>query len=309
LLDKLIVVLFFPNIHPHTLYILAGPTAVGKTQLAIDWALRHNASILSADSTLFYQGMNIGTAKPSPSEQLLVHHFGIDVVPVHQPFSIKNYIDLAQTAIHATLEHHQPLLITGGSGFYLKAFFDAVIDDIQVSADIQQRIASLWEEGGLKAWLDVLHQHCPDGLGHLDIKNPRRVSKALGRVLATGLTVNQLEAKWKAQKSPFADYPKQVCILERPTPILHERIHERTRQMIDHGLVDEVRHLIEQGLLDNPIAASTIGYKETSAYLKGDIPTLNALEDMIALHTRQLVQKQRRFFKYQLPQAQVIDLG
>jgi len=301
-------VVFFPHIRPGTLYILAGPTAVGKTQLAIDWALQHQACILSADSTLFYQGMDIGTAKPSLQERLCVPHFGIDVVPVYQSFSIKDYIILAQRTIEQTFNQGQPLLITGGSGFYLKAFFSAVVDDIEVPADIQQRIESLWQEGGLSAGLDLLHQYCPDGLGSLDIHNPRRVSKALGRVLTTGLTLTQLEARWKAQKSPFARYNKHVCILERPTAVLYERINERTKKMILHGLVDEVRHLIQHRFLENPVACSTIGYKETLAYLNGHIPSIQALEEAIALHTRQLIQKQRRFFKYQLPAATLIDL-
>lgn len=143
-----------------TINILAGPTAVGKTALALDWAAAHGAEIVNADALLFYRGMDIGTAKPSTAELSRVPHHLIDIRPVCAAYSIKDYVVAAQTVVSDIFARGKRVLVVGGSGFYLRSFFAPVVDEIEpdpaIRAEVQQ-----WEAAaglpGLLARLDALN--------------------------------------------------------------------------------------------------------------------------------------------------------
>src|SRR3954468_7890232 len=122
------------------LHVLTGPTAVGKTEWALRWAEQNGAEIVSCDSLLFYRGMDIGTAKPSPAERARVPHHLIDICGVNERMDVAQYVGLARRAILDITQRGRAILVTGGSGFYLKAFFAPVADDINVPAALRQEL-------------------------------------------------------------------------------------------------------------------------------------------------------------------------
>ena len=286
------------------LYVLTGPTAVGKTALALDWAEANGAEVLSCDASLFYRGMDIGTAKPNSAERARVPHHLIDIREVRDRMDVAKYVELARSAAEDIAARGRRILVTGGSGFYLKAFFGPVADDIAVPPGLRAEIDSKLEREGLDALLAELHALNPAGLGGLDVQNPRRVTRALERCRASGRTLAELAADFAAKPGPFVDWELRAVRLDREPEELRERIAKRVDAMLRDGLVDEVRRLRTEGLEENPSAASAIGYRETLAMLRGELPPAE-LAPAIALNTWGLVRKQRTWFRTQLPADKV----
>jgi tRNA dimethylallyltransferase len=294
--------------NPISLYLLTGPTAVGKTELALAWAEKYQAEIVSCDSLLFYRGMNIGTAKPTGAELARVPHHLVDVCAVGQSMNIATYGQLARTAVDEITARGRRVLVTGGSGFYLKAFLGPVTDTVTVTPELRQELETLLASRGLEPLLDQLEALNPGGLGDLDQANPRRVIRALERCRSSGKTLATLQAEFAALPGPFADFAVQVVRLGRSTEELHDRISQRVETMLQAGLVEEVRALEPQGLRLNPSAARSIGYRETLAMLDGELPP-GDLGATIAKNTRALVRKQRTWFRTQLPAHRVVPAG
>jgi tRNA dimethylallyltransferase len=290
------------------LHVLTGCTAVGKTELALRWAEARGAEIVSCDSLLFYRGMDIGTAKPTKAELARVPHHLIDVRDVDEPVDVTYYVAEARAAVDGILQRGRSVLVTGGSGFYLKAFFGPVADDIAVPPEVREAVRARLAVEGLEGVRTELERLNPGGLGPLDVKNPRRVTRALERCLASGRTLADLQAEFAARPGPFADCEVRLCELVRPPEELDARIAARVGQMLENGLVDEVRGLLDRGLRTNPSAAGAIGYRETIAVLEGRLPT-DALAAEIIRNTRGLVKKQRTWFRTQLPVHRTVPAG
>ncbi len=285
---------------PPTVHVLTGCTAVGKTELALRWAEANGAEIVSCDSLLFYRGMDIGTAKPSLAEQARVSHHLIDIREVTGRMDVTEYVTLARAAVTGILSRRHKVLVTGGSGFYLQAFFAPVADDIQVPAGLRAGLRQRMETDGLDALVGELRRLNPSGLERLDLNNPRRVLRALERCLASGRTLAELKKEFAAQPGPFADCQVRLCELVREREELDQRITQRVAAMLAAGLVEEVRGLLGRGLRENPSAAKAIGYRESIDFIEQRLPN-GELAETIAKNTRALVKKQRTWFKTQLP--------
>ena len=283
------------------LHVLTGPTAVGKTEWALRWAERRVAEIISCDSLLFYRGMDIGTAKPTAAEQTRVPHHLIDICAVTDRMDITDYVARARLAVQEILSRGHGVLITGGSGFYLKAFFAAVADEVEVPAEIRARVAGL----PLATAIAELRALNPAGLGNLDVANPRRVLRSLERCLASGRALTELAEDFSRQPPPFADCEVKLTRLDREPNDLAQRIEARVAEMLRRGLVEEVRRLRGKGLEQNPSASRAIGYREVIAMLDGQLPE-SELAAEIAKNTRALVKKQRTWFRTQLPPHRVV---
>ncbi len=279
------------------LHVLTGCTASGKTELALRWAEAHGAEIVSCDSLLFYRGMDIGTAKPTPAELARVPHHLIDICGVRDRMDVVRYVELARAAVTDILARGRPVLITGGSGFYLKAFFAPVADAVTVSEEIRRQVQGL----DLATALNELRHLNPDGLGNLDTANPRRVTRALERCLASGRSLRVLQEEFARQPAPFADCAVRLVRIARPPEEMRRRIELRVAAMLGAGLVGEVRRLANDGLRDNPSAASAIGYREVVAMLDGELSEAE-LPAAIIRNTRALVKKQETWFRTQLPE-------
>lgn len=294
------------------IHILTGPTAVGKTALALEWAEGNGAEIVSCDASLFYRGMDIGTAKPTAAERARARHWLIDVCGVRERMDVAKYVELARAACADIAGRGRRILVTGGSGFYLKAFFGAVADEVAVPAELRAEIEGRLAkgEGGLADLLAELRGLNPGGLGELDVKNPRRVTRALERCRASGRTLAELTAEFAARPGPFADWAVRAVRLDREPVELRARIEARVKAMLRDGLVEEVRRLRAEGIDENPSAAAAIGYRETLAVLDegaGRAASVDAgrLGAEIALNTWKLVRKQRTWFRTQLPAERV----
>jgi tRNA dimethylallyltransferase len=284
-----------------TLHIITGATAVGKTNYALEYCQALNGEIISCDASLFYRGMDIGTAKPSKEELAKVPHHCIDMNPVNQSFDITQFDILARKTVEDILSRGKSVVITGGSGFYLKSFFEPVVDTIEVSDAIRAESETLFVEQGLSGLLERLKAINPEGLGNLDTLNPRRVQRALERCLASGKSLPVLQKEFSERPKPYASFKKHFILLERDAEELKDRIARRAKCMLESGLLDEVKGLLKNGIEDNPNAANAIGYRESIAFLKGEIEESELLP-LIIKNTNGLVKKQKTWFRSQLPE-------
>lgn len=283
------------------LLFIVGPTASGKTALSLEMAEYLGADILSCDSLCFYKGMDIGTAKPTIEEQSRVRHHGIDLVFVRHVYSVGNYIEYCKGIIEKAKLEKKPLVITGGSGFYLKSFFSSVTDGVVVSEEILAVVEEIKQNSGLAGLVGRLKEISggSGGIGDLDMWNCRRVEKALARCLAANKSHIELEYIFREQPEPYKDLRKRVVLIERDKEELKKRNLLRVEHMMKNGLVDEVARLRQEGLEENVSARRAIGYRETLAYLDNEMD-YETLVATIWRNTNQLMRKQRAWFKNQI---------
>lgn len=280
------------------LNILTGPTAVGKTEAALSWAEKNQAEILSCDSVCVYRGMDIGSAKPTAAQQQRVRHHGIDLVEPTTRYSVTQYLSYAQEVVRQNEAAGKATLITGGSGFYLAAFFGPVSDDLQVNDATIQEVRQLQQQG-VDALLRRLQEIEPGPLPTwLDQQNPIRVAKALERRLSSDLSLDEIREEFLQKKSPFEHYTIQAEVMERPDDELRSRIAQRTATMLQDGLIEECQKLLLLNLNPELPSARAVGYRATLDWLAdGQKVALDGLAERINLDTWALVRKQRKWFK------------
>jgi tRNA dimethylallyltransferase len=291
----------------NSLFVLTGCTAVGKTDLALAWAEAFDAEIVSCDSLLFYRQMDIGTAKPTILERERAPHHLVDMRPPSVQMDIGEYVDLAIQKVEKIWSRGRKVLVVGGSGFYLKAYFEPVVDSVVVSSNTRARVREIEKESGLIGLLEALKEIDPDCEKIIDTKNPRRVARSLERCLETGESLLRLKTRFSNQRNRLIDSEKRLVVLEREKSDLNARIEKRVIEMLENGLIDEVKRLREIGFASNPSAANAIGYRETLEYLSGKC-SRDTLIERIVVNTRQLAKKQRTWFRTQLPSGKRVDL-
>jgi tRNA dimethylallyltransferase len=290
------------------LTFLIGPTAVGKTALGIAWAQKHAGEILYADAPCIFRGMDIGTAKPTLEERSGIPHAGIDWADLHERFTVGDYARRAESVVREATQRGVPLLVLGGSGFYLKSFFEPATDGLGVDIAVSQQVTHALASENLDQLLARLHAACPgDPLEGLDQQNPRRVAKALERVLSSGKPYSKLREEFLNLPKPLNEFSKRVIYLSRNRQDLAARIRLRAQKMLEGGLLKEVKSLEARGLRQNPQAATIIDYRECLDFFDGKITTPEALLETIVADTLALVRKQETFFK-QLPVSKRVEI-
>ena len=253
--------------------------------MALEWAERNEAEILSCDSVALYRGMDIGSAKPNHEEQTRVKHHGLDLANVDQRYDVSQYNKYAEAIIEEVYQRKGKVLVVGGSGFYLRSFFSAVVDEVMVSNEIKNSVEELYQLEGLDGLIEKLNN-----------LNPVRVIKALERCMATGSTLLELKVEFEKKPTPYCNFQKKTCLVDRGDEDIENLIKFRTQSMLANGLIEEVEGLIDRGLLHNYPASSSVGYREILSYLRGEL-SRDELGPAIALSTRQLVSKQRKWFR------------
>jgi len=283
------------------LIVILGPTGVGKTEFSLQLAEVIGAEIISADSRLFYRGMNIGTAKPSSAEMKRIRHHLIDVCNPDQNWSLALY----QTAIKSTIEDIYsrgkiPMLV-GGTGQYIKAVVDGWDLPSQEPDDpLRGILEQIAHEKGKEAMYRILVRMDPKTLAYVEYQNTRRVVRALEVILRTGKPFSDLR---QIKKVPYSVF--QIGI-KRDRKNLYERIDQRIEQMFVNGLVDEVHLLLQKGFHRDLPSMSAIGYREVCAYLNHEI-SLDEAKLLMRRFTRQYVRRQANWFKESDPQIHWFD--
>ncbi len=281
--------------------VITGSTCSGKSEAAMKFALANNAEIVSCDSVQVYRYVDIGSAKPTPEEQAAVRHHLIDVAEPHERFDVAQYADLARQAINDIRARGKNAVVCGGSGFYLKAWFAPVTDNVYIPEDIKILTEKIEREGGAQALAKALLNVDSDAASCVDLMNPRRTKNALERCLASGKSARTLREEFSRLPSPIGDFPKELVLLDRPDLELQERIAMRSRTMVECGLIEETRALLERGIEKNPSLAASVGYKETIAWIANGETNKEKLVDEISTNTFSLARKQRKYFRTFLP--------
>ena len=271
------------------LICIVGPTAVGKTEIAIQLAQHLDAEIMSLDSRQIYRGMDIGTAKPTPDQRQAVPHHLIDCVDVDQTFSVAEYQRLADTAIAEIRERGKRTMAVGGAGLYFRGIIDGLFDGPGADAEIRAKLQREADEHGNVALHERLRRCDPETANRVHPNNLVRVIRALEVYELTGKPISSLQQQWKMNEPR---YPFRAFGLNMPREVLYRRIEERVDRMVEAGLIEEVKGLLDQGYPRNCVAMQSFGYKELIDYLDGK----RTLDEAIAL----LKQNTRRFAKRQL---------
>jgi tRNA dimethylallyltransferase len=280
------------------IHVLTGPTAVGKTETALRWAEQNDAEILSCDSVCVYRGMDIGSAKPTAEEQRRVRHHGLDLAEPSERYSVSQYVDMAAAAIAAAHGRGKRILVTGGSGFYLAAFFGPVTDELDIPQAITDEVRTLQRQGIASLLLRLRELEGPRLPEWLDVQNPIRVAKALERRLASGRTLDSLRDEFLSRRGPFADHTVTFELLERPDDELRSRIAARTEQMLSTGMIEEAERLLALNLDPELTSSRAVGYRAVMDWLEGGKRVaMSGLAERINLDTWALVRKQRKWFR------------
>ena len=272
------------------LLIILGPTAVGKTDYSIETALRYGSPVISCDSRQIYKEMTIGTAVPDASQLAAVKHYFIHSHTVTELYTAGKYEIEALDLINRLFdEGHETLVMAGGSGFYVDALVNG-LDDFP-SADLQLRselMARLQTEGveSLRLELKALD---PESYETIDIANWQRVVRALEVCLMTGKPFSSFKTAPKKKR----DFEIEKIGLTRPRDVLYDRINRRVVQMIDQGLVDEVRSLTQYRDL---AALQTVGYKEIFDWFDGTLEILDRAVELIQRNTRRYAKRQMSYW-------------
>jgi tRNA dimethylallyltransferase len=270
---------------------IVGPTAVGKTDLAIQLTKRINGEIISADSRLFYRGMDIGTAKPTKNQLAEVPHHLINCADPHEVWSLAIYRAKVIECIEEIFSRKKIPIIVGGTGQYVRAVTEGWVLPAQQPDDRMRKILQDWAEeiGGMELY-NKLKLIDPDAAREIDPTNLRRTVRALEVIFLTGKRFSELRSK----ESP--KYNFWIIGLIRPRSELYERIDLRIEEMFKQGLVAETQSLIDQGLSPENPNLSAIGYREVSSYLRHQISLEDAKREM-KKKTRDFVRRQRNWFK------------
>jgi tRNA dimethylallyltransferase len=284
------------------LVVVVGPTAVGKTALSIELARRLGGEIVSADSRLFYRGMDIGTAKPSPQERAQIPHHLIDVAAIDEPWSLALFQKAAKEAIHQIHQRHKLPFLVGGSGQYIQA----VVDEWQIPEQLPDfRLRETLEVWGKELGAAELHRRLAlvdaEAAARIEPNNLRRSVRALEVIFHTG---QKFSAQRKKGQSPYRVFQLG---LGRPRPEVYRRIDQRIEQMISAGLLAEVQGLLAQGYPAESPPFSAIGYREMLQVLRGDL-TVDEAVVLMKRATRQFVRRQYNWFKLEDPTIHWFDL-
>lgn len=273
----------------HTVIIVAGPTAVGKTTFAINLAQRLNTQIISADSRQCYKELSIGVAKPSKQQLLQVQHYFINSHSVHNVVNAGVYEQFALQAVEQIFATNKFAVVVGGTGLYINAFCNGIDAIPEIDTVVRNQILQQYNEYGLQ-WLQQ-EIKAKDELfwQTAEQQNPQRLLRALEVVVATGKSICDFKTKSKASR-PFNIIKVALAL---PKEQLHKNINNRVDEMINEGLVNEVQQLIEYKNLN---ALQTVGYKELFNYFEGTTTLPQAIEQ-IKIHTRQYAKRQMTWFK------------
>jgi tRNA dimethylallyltransferase len=275
--------------HPKTVIIITGPTAVGKTALAIRIAEHYRTEIISADSRQCFHELNIGVARPSENELRAVPHHFIASHSIHEDVTAAVFEAYALHASAQIFTRSDTVVMTGGTGLYLRAFTDGMDNMPPVPKEIRDEVQSLFNKDGMNGLINAITAEDPQFAEQGEMQNPQRMMRALSFIRTTGVSMLQFRHKTVAER-PF----RIIRIgLELPRQELYARIDQRVDIMMKAGLLQEAQGLMAYRHLN---ALQTVGYKELFSYLSGDVKLDDAIK-LVKQHTRNYAKRQMTWFR------------
>lgn len=277
------------NFNQPTVILIVGPTAVGKTKLAIELATHFNTEIVSADSRQCYRELNIGVAKPSSIELNTVTHHFINSHSIHEKVDAAVFEQYALDKVNAIHQQNPFAVMVGGTGLYIKAFKYGLDEIPAIPEAIRNHIIQQYQQQGINWLQKQVQQLDPSFWAIAEQSNPQRLMRALEVKMHTGNSIIDYRSNQKTERN----FRIITIGLELPRPILYERINNRVDEMMALGLEDEVRSLIPFAHIN---ALQTVGYTELFDYFKG-VYQLDQAVDKIKQHTRNYAKRQLTWFK------------
>ena len=281
--------------------VVSGPTACGKTKISIDLAEKFNAEVVNFDSLLLYQEISIGTAKPTPHEMRGIPHHMVSVASISEPLNASQYANQALPIIENILKRGKNVILTGGSGFYLQALLKGMYDSPTTPAEIIKRSDDLYRAEGIGPFIEILKISDLPSFKMYHENDHYRIRRAVEHFWTHGTPLSSVrtqkeEENQTLEKGNIHNWEVLHIYLNIPREEHFEIIQNRTRLMLQDGLLDEVRALLNSKFtgLEKPL--QSIGYKESLEYIRGEITSVEELMEKINISTRQLAKAQRTWF-------------
>lgn len=273
--------------------VIGGPTASGKSELAIRLAEQLDGELICADSLTVYRGLDIGSAKPTAAQRNRVPHHLLDIRDPEQPFTAADFRHEAGQAISRILERGKRPIVVGGTGLYLRVLLHGLTDAPGENPILREQLKQRAEREGTAALLEELRRVDPESAVRCHANNLIRILRALEVWYATGIPLSQFHVRHGFSDAP---YDALLLCLDLPREELYRRIDQRVDQMVQTGLVAEVRQLLQAGVHDAVKPLQAIGYKEIVSHLRGEL-TLEAAAELIKRNTRHLAKRQLTWFR------------
>lgn len=284
-------------------WFLTGATASGKTTLAVELAEKLGGEIVSLDSMTVYRGMDIGTAKPTPEQMASIPHYMIDVCEPNESFSVSRYRDMALDIVRDIRSRSRVPIFVGGTALYLKIMLRGMFEGPPADWEFREQVDKEVEQTGLESLYDRLQTVDPVAAHKLHPTDKRRIIRALEVYKITGKPISHWQKEFDDGRNESA---RHVFTLRHPREILHQRIESRVHQMLEEGLVDEVRSLLDKYGELGPTASQAVGYKEAIDHLNSALSSED-LFDRILVRTRRFARQQETWFRG-MPECQFIEL-
>ena len=270
---------------------ITGATASGKSALAMRLANTLGGEIISVDSMQVYCGLNIGTAKPSAQEQNEIQHHLIDVAQLSEAFDAAQFVSLAQQALKLIWKRGRVPIFCGGTGLYFRALIEGLGESPPSDESLRDELAQM----PIESLVTELSIKDPEAAKQVDLKNSRRLLRAIEVIRLTGRPYSEQRIGWNNVDKA----PQNLFCISRDVDVLNQRIHKRVDEMFNQGLVEETQTLIKKGLRNNRNACQALGYRQVLDLLDGKLDLENVVHQ-VKTKTRQFAKRQRSWFRNQM---------
>ncbi len=282
------------------LVVIMGPTASGKSAMALEYALKNGGEIISADSMQLYRDLPVGTAQPTPEERAAVVHHLVGIYDLAERAEVFRFCELADAAVHDIWHRGRCAIVCGGTGLYLKAFLYG-LDNMPADRNLRLELDALYDSDAGELLLHERMRQIDPGAYSKWHTCRRRLIRALEVRLLTGKSILELQSGTHNKLR----YEAKVWRLEPEADMLKSRIAQRARKMLDNGWIEEAQRAIDAGLFATPTAHQALGYRQIDTFLRGGFDRDTLLEK-ICTATWQYARRQRTWFKHQHPEAEII---
>lgn len=273
------------------LVVIGGPTGVGKTGMAIQVARHYQTEIISADSRQIYRELRIGVGRPSADQLARVPHHLIGYISIDDAYSAGQFVNDVMALLEKLFKVHQVVILTGGTGLYLKALLEGMDEMPTVPETISEKWAAIWKEQGIHALVEALRKVDPQYMIQADTSNPMRLIRALSVTEASGIPYSD----WRTGSPTKHTFEILPLVLELPREELYSRINQRVLSMMEAGWLEEAKALYPFRHLK---ALQTVGYKELFQHLEGHLTLSQAVEG-IQQSTRRYAKRQMTWWRHQ----------